>query len=230
VILYIAAEPREFSGFLKFWNSVQELAWPVHWARSGNWNGRAVVAIANGAGGHRAIQAIEAARQFITPQSIWSIGFCGALDDGLNIGNIFVATTVRRNGSAFTAQSPRTLHHHASGVLASINHVAASAAEKSELRAAGAAAVEMEAAGIAAIAEQIGIPFYCVRSVSDLAHETFACDFNASLREDGKFDVLRLVGSAMLAPRTRIPELVRLQRRCAIASENLGEFLASCEL
>ncbi|MDQ2900325.1 MAG: hypothetical protein M3Y07_11060, partial [Acidobacteriota bacterium] len=103
------------------------------------------------------------------------------------------------------------------------------AGEKRQLRQTGAIAVEMEAGGAAAKAAELGVPFYCIRAVSDLAGETFSCDFNAALRQDGQFDTMRLLTSAMRKPVSRFPELFHLQRRCATASKNLGAFLAGCE-
>ena len=54
----------------------------------------------------------------------------------------------------------------------------------------------MEAAGVARAAEDLGVPFYCIRAVSDLAGEDFANDFNAALTPDGRFSTLRLVAGA----------------------------------
>ena len=77
-------------------------------------------------------------------------------------------------------------------------------------------------------AQALGLPFFCVRAVTDLADETFANDFNAALREDGHFDTMQILRSAMLRPVARLPELVRLRKRCGIAARTLGEFLADC--
>ena len=51
----------------------------------------------------------------------------------------------------------------------------------------------MEAAGVARASEELDVPFYCIRAVSDLADEDFANDFNESLMPDGRFSVLRLM-------------------------------------
>jgi hypothetical protein len=64
--------------------------------------------------------------------------------------------------------------------------------------------------------------------VSDLADESFANDFNAALGEDGRYRIGKLVGSALLQPRRRFPELMRLKRRCDFAAQKLGDFLDSC--
>ncbi len=106
--------------------------------------------------------------------------------------------------------------------LASLDHVAQSTEEKQQLFAQGAAAVEMESAGLPA-------PFFCIKTVSDVATEGFSIDFNAALQKDGQFSVPRLVGSALRRPWVGIPELLRLQQHSKTASEKLGAFLDGCE-
>jgi hypothetical protein len=96
------------------------------------------------------------------------------------------------------------------------------------LRATGASAVEMEAAGVAERAAQWGLPFYCVRAVTDLAEESFGMDFNAALRSDGRFETMRILASALRNPVKLFPELIRLRGRCQTAANALGEFIAGC--
>ncbi len=81
---------------------------------------------------------------------ICSMGFCGALDDAMRIGDIFVAERVQGRGRGICRganRSPRRPHR--TGVLASIDHVAQTADEKRGSAQRGASAVEMEAAGVA---------------------------------------------------------------------------------
>ncbi len=86
----------------------------------------------------------------------------------------------------------------------------------------------MEAAAVARASEELSVPFYCIRAVSDLANEDFANDFNASLMPDGRFSVSRLILRAFGSPVKRFGELIRLSRRTSMASKNLGDFLAAC--
>jgi adenosylhomocysteine nucleosidase len=217
-ILFIAADPREFTGFLPHWQQIQPLPLPVHWARTGRWKGREVHAIANGAGAERAFAAV-----LVAPKSsaICNIGFCGALDETLQIGDVVVATEVRNGSRSWPALVPDDTPDSPTGTVASIDHVAQTAAEKSNLRATGASIVEMEAAGVARASEDLELPFYCIRAVSDLAHEDFATDFNAALKPDGRFSIMRLVTQLKLG------ELIRLKQRTELASKKLGDFLAA---
>jgi nucleoside phosphorylase len=219
--LFVAADPREFTGFLKRCSNLRPEKLTVHWATSGTFQGKPMLAIANGMGFHRAYAAVMGLRL----EMVCNIGFCGALDPALRVADVFVATHV--NGQPIGR--PRSPLPAAAGPLASIDHVARTAAEKRELYQSGALAVEMEAAGALKHARALGVPFFSVRAVSDLAGETLHCDFQRAVRDDGTIDIIRLAVQAVSRPFTCGPELIRLGRRAVLASERLGEFLASCE-
>lgn len=205
-ILFIASDAREFTGAMRFWSNVQPVPLPVHWARQGVRKGLRVLAVANGAGAERARLAAGTARGRV----ICNIGFCGALDPALRVGDIVVP------GAA-----PSTARPYAAGRLICSDHTVGSVTEKRALRAQGGTAVDMESAGLPGA--------YFIKSVSDLADQEFHNDFNAAMLPDGRFSVARLVSSALKNPFVRFPELIRLQRSTKIASETLGEFLDSCE-
>ena len=214
-VLFIASHPRELGGILRRWQAVRPARYPVHFSREGLWKDRRVIAIANGAGQDRARMAAAVAHC----RALCSIGTCGALDPVLRIGDVVVATAV----DGFTLPQPKTALPHARGRIASIDHVAATAAEKARLYSQGAIAVEMEAGGLT------GRPFYCIKSVSDLAGESFVNDFNRARLPDGRFGTGRLIWSALKRPLRGFPELIRLGRRTTLAAEKLGEFVESCE-
>lgn len=218
-LLFIGADPREFAGFLTHWQHVEPLQLSVHWARAGRWKGREVYAIANGAGAERAFAAILMAPR---ASAICNLGFCGALHDALHVGDVVVGTQVQSGGWSWFAKLPRDFAA-TRGVVASIDHVAQTAAEKHRLRTTGATIVEMEAAGVARAAEDLNVPFYCIRAVSDLANESFATDFNRALGADGRFSTMKLV------LQLKIGELLRLKQRTELASKKLGDFLDATE-
>jgi adenosylhomocysteine nucleosidase len=233
-LLFIAADARECTALISHWENLRTPALSVNWAREGLWKRRPVMAVANGAGADRAFAAVIlscgmlAGKHLASKSSaVCNIGFCGALDDALRIGDIFVATEVRNGTRAYAVQAP-TGPAAPSGVVMSLDHVAQTALEKRGLRSTGASVVEMEAAGAARASEDMGLPFYCVRVVSDLAGEDFANDFNAALGPDGRFSAVRLAAGALVRPRERFGELMRLKQRTVLASRKLGDFLAGC--
>jgi adenosylhomocysteine nucleosidase len=187
-----------------------------------------IVLTANGAGAGRAAAAVDTALATFQPDALVSIGFCGALDPSLAIADIVVGTTIFAGVRAFAAQSPSAATPHHLGPVWSIDHVARTAGEKRQLYSSGALAVEMEAAGVAGRAQTLGLPFFCIKTVTDLAGETMANDFNAALRSDGHFDTIKILASSLRNPFVRLPELLRLRARCVRAARSLGDFIADC--
>jgi adenosylhomocysteine nucleosidase len=228
-ILFVAAEAMEFRGVLRRTSGVRPAPVAVVWARTGRLGLHDVLLAANGAGWKRAAAAAEAGIAFFAPDAVVSTGFCGALDEKLEVGDIVLAgEVVVFGGGGASIRAAGVKARPATGAICSTDHVVQTAAEKSRLAASGACAVEMEAAGVAECAQAAGLPFYCVRAVTDLRGEDMANNFNTALRGDGHFDTIILFREALRHPCARIPELFRLGIRCARASRSLGDFFADC--
>jgi adenosylhomocysteine nucleosidase len=227
-LLFVASAPMEYGGMLKLTKAGHELATGRLWTRSGQFHGHEVLMTANGAGRNRAAAAVDAGCTIFQPDAIVSTGFCGALDPGLEIATVFVGTSVHGE-STFVCQPVSSVRPHTQGVVMSVDHVVQTAREKHGLHAQGGRVVEMEAQGVAARAEALGVPFYCVRAVTDLAGEDLANDFNQALREDGHFDTMRIFGHSLSRPVARISELFRLRGNCIRAAQTLGDFFANCQ-
>ncbi len=224
MLVFIAAEAREFDGILRRAAPSSWLRCPIAFSRKVFWKGEEIVLMANGPGPRLAGAAAAAARASQPLDALVSFGFCGALDPALGPGEIFVATQVLNAGPALL---PRTTREYRSGPLASIDHVAVSAAEKAELAASGAMAVDMEAGAVAAQAREWQVPFYCIRAVTDTASETLALDFNRMRDREGRFSRAKIVAAALRQPGL-VRELRKLDRRCRQASEALGDFVDNC--
>jgi adenosylhomocysteine nucleosidase len=172
--------------------------------------------LANGPGQRLVTEALRERRNV---DGLVSTGFCGALDPALRVGDIVVS------GAAVRSRVP-FIH----GEILSADRVAATAAEKRELRErTGAIAVEMEAAAVEAKAREWGVPYRCVKVVSDIAAEDMPLDFNLYRDAAGRFSRTRIALAAMMRPFTVMPGLLRLDRNCKVAAERLGEFFADCE-
>lgn len=226
-ILVIAAEGWEFDGVLRRAGAPRPFHCAVQWSRIVDWLGARWLLAAHGAGPslarYAARSALEALRASGREASaVISAGLCGALDPALRPGDIFVASSV--NGRA-ASQPAAGLPFH-SGPLVSQDRVASSAEEKNRLRTDGACAVEMEAAGVSEAAGNHA--FFCIKSVSDAAAETFSIDFNAARDRFGRFLPASIVAQALKNPFRGVPELRRLRANSRIAVDSLGEFLGSC--
>jgi nucleoside phosphorylase len=218
----------EFRGILAHAERAQLARLPVDWARFARLGGHDLLLVANGAGARRAASAVDAACEVFQPDSAISTGFCGALDPQFGVADVVVGTNVAAADHSYRALPVASAVAHHRGVVRSIDRVAQTAEEKRRLRAGGAIAVEMEAAGVAARAEARGLPFYCVRTVTDLAGETMANDFNAAMRADGHFDTMVILRGTLRRPLARLPELCRLRQRSVRAARVLGDFFANC--
>ena len=227
-ILMVAADAIEFPGILRQATGVAPAKLGIDWSRSARLGSYELLLAANGMGALRASAAVDAALQSFRAEAIVSTGFCGALESEFKIADVIVGTAVSTGSQTFPALCPASGRLHRRGVVCCIDHVAQTAAEKRRLRAGGASAVEMEAGGVAERAQARGLPFYCVRVVTDLADEDMANNFNQALRPDGHFATINILRGALRNPLVRLPELLRLRNRCVRAAGALGDFIADC--
>lgn len=211
----VAAEAREFRGILKRFGPAAKIDFrDAQFAREVSRNGDKWLLVANGPG-PRSVE--EVLREQMDVSGIVNTGFCGALDPSLRIGDIIVWGDVPCN-LEFTR-----------GEISSSDRVVVTAEEKQRLwEKTGAVAAEMEAGAVKKVADRWGVPFYCVRAVSDTANEDMPLDFNLYRDSAGRFSLPRIALAAISRPFTRIPALKRLEANCNVASESLGAFFADC--
>jgi adenosylhomocysteine nucleosidase len=227
-LLILASEPFELAGLLSHASNVRRAAMQVDWARTARLGSHELLLVANGAGPHRAAAALETALPRFNPDALVSAGLCGALSPELKPTDIVVAAEVIHGEAHYPTAELDCSRPHSRGVVRTIDHVAQTAQEKGVLFRDGAVAVEMEAGAVAATAQTAGLPFFCIKAVSDLANETLENDLNTALRPDGHFDTIKILGSTLRRPLVRVPELLRLWRRSARAADSLGDFFADC--
>ena len=97
-------------------------------------------------------------------------------------------------------------------------------AEKQRLaRAYDAGLVDMEAAAIARLARMRGIPFYCVKGVSDGFGDKLP-DFNRFIAADGRFRIIRFVAFALLRP-WYWPVLIRMGENGKRSAQGIAAYL-----
>lgn len=232
LLLIVAADWREFAGFRRRRSVRIGLRWAF---RTDLASGPALLA-ANGPGRDNARLAVEAAVGQYEISGVVSTGFAGALDPALSVGDLFNATRVVQPRSRVEYPGGLTQvdgvgpHQEvpSQGTLVTIDAVAQSAADKASLRLIGADVVDMEAAEVARQARLRGLPFYCVRVISDGAETDFAIDFNRARRADGTFSGWQLAKQAGWSV-SRWRDLLKLKRDSELAAKNLASHLIGCQ-
>jgi adenosylhomocysteine nucleosidase len=143
--------------------------------------------ICGGVGAEAARRATEAIIQEVHPVRVVSVGFAGALDDSLHVGDVLQPRTVIN-----AADGARTDVGSGDGILVSSASVAGREQKSRLAKAYSASAVDMEGAAVALGAQARGIEFGALKAISD------ASDFNMPeidgfVADDGSF---RSVGFA----------------------------------
>lgn len=238
-ILYVASEAMELKPFANLLTGLRKLKWPIDYAFEGILEGRRMMLAANGAGPRLAAQAVEVAIRAVTVaelsssklEAVIATGFCGALDPAIREGQIVVASQILdpAQNETFECATVTSAAEFLSGPILSQDRIANDAAEKQRLQASGTIAVDMESAGIAARAKRAGLPFCCIKVVSDRADESFPLDLNGMRATEGRIARGKIGIYALTHPGV-IRELLRWRRRAGDAAKALGDFLVSCRI
>jgi len=224
-VVAVAAEAREFAGLRRRADECTAVAgWKIGQAWVAQAGGLRWLLAANGAGARLAgLAAAEALRKAHTA-CVVSVGLCGALDDRFEPG------TVVQAGEVVDGRGGRWAAGRVDGGapmvrVLSLDRVAVSREEKLQLGAeSGAGIIEMEAAAVAARAAEAGVPFYCLKAVSDGGDEELPMDFNRFRDTEGRFSRVRIGAACALRPRLA-PGLLRFARQCRRSIDCLGEYL-----
>jgi adenosylhomocysteine nucleosidase len=165
------------------------------------------------------------------PKLILSAGFCGALQDQSQVGDIILATEIAdADGNLWPTTWPGELPPgewrpplHRGRVL-TVPSLVSSPEEKRNLgQRHEALAVDMEAVAVARLGGKQGIPFGCVRAVSDDVRTALSPKL-VPLVATGRVSPLRTLAAVASSPRLG-GELWRLAKQTQHASEQLGKAL-----
>jgi adenosylhomocysteine nucleosidase len=158
-VAIVAALEREVWPIIRHW----QVSESVYEGRRSKFyeNDRAVL-VCGGIGPEAARRATEAVVQLYRPIAVVSVGFAGALDPKLKVGTVVGVKTVVDAKDGSRANSPI-----GSWVLVSVDSVMSVAQKATLAKTYGAHAVDMEAASVARGAQARGIPFVCVKVISD---------------------------------------------------------------
>lgn len=216
----IAAMPGELKPLVKGWQyERREIpnAGAVHlWRhKSGEW-----IAACAGAGQQAATRAFAETEKGGTLSAAFSIGWVGALSNTYVPGRAYQASGIidSRTGERFLASASTA------ELWLVTSPKVADAAEKQRLASAyNAGLVDMEAAAIARLAAMRGIPFYCIKGVSDGFTEHLP-DFNRFISSQGQFLTARLLFFVLPRP-WHWPALVRMGENSSKASQAIRDLL-----
>ncbi len=238
-ILLVASQAFELKPVAGMLTGLRKLKWPLDYAYEGIWESRRILLAANGLGPKLSAHAVEmAVRAAMSAElsssrleAVISTGLCGALDPNLREGQIIVASEILSpsNGERYPCAEVAGTSEFISGPILSQDAVANNPKQKQLLRNSGALAVEMEAAGVAARTNRAGLPFACIKIVSDRADESFPLDLNSMRTQEGRIDRGKIILHALAHPKS-IPSLFRWKRRAEDAAAELGEFLVGCRI
>ena len=216
-VAIIAALPGELKPLVRGWARESRPGVEL-WRHQ---RGHAVwIAACAGVGAEAAQRAWAETEREGAADTVLSVGWAGALRGDFASGRAYRVSRVidARTGENFgVAGQPEECRLVTS-------HRVADQAEKRRLAAAyGADLVDMEAAAVARLAAGRGIPFHCVKGVSDGVADRLP-DFNGFISADGKFARTRFASFALLRPRYW-RALLRLERNSRKAAAGLRQAL-----
>lgn len=216
-VAIVAALEREVAPLVRRWRVVDQ----EHGGRKFRFfeSGNAVV-VCGGMGFEAARRATEATIALYRPSVVLSVGFAGALDEKLRVGDLLEPRYVvdARDGS-------RTDTGSGSGVLVSSPAVAGAEQKAKLAKSYGAQAVDMEAAAVAKGADARGLRFAAVKAISD--EVGFAMPpMDRFIAADGSFRARSFALYAASRPFIW-PDVLRLAQNSARAARALSAMLQS---
>jgi len=177
-----------------------------------------VVLICGGIGAEAARRAAEAIIVLYRPTMLYSVGYAGALEQGLKVGGL-----IRPSRLIDVRDGSRAEIAGGQGVLVSYASVASPEQKRKLQKSYGAQAVDMEAASVARAAQARGIEFAVLKIISD----EYDFDFPATGRfvdSEGRFSEIRFAMFTALRP-WLWPKVMRLARNSRCATQALCEEL-----
>jgi len=217
----ISAMPGELKPLVRAWRHERRDGIDLWTAPSG---GIERVAACAGAGCSAAARAFLEIEKGGPSDGVISVGWAGALDAAFTPGSAYRISWVvdASTGERFPAAGGQ----EGCGLVTSPN--VAGVEDKRRLAAAhGAVLVDMEASGLARLAATRGIPFFCLKGVSDGPLERLP-DFGRFISGRGRFKTASFLVFALTRPRLW-PALARLGLHSERAARNIAAALSESD-
>jgi len=194
-IAILAALPGELKPLVRGWERIASPTPGISlWVKTAGED--EYIAVCGGMGTQAALRSFAAAEHIGTLDLVLSVGWVGALNDGMKAGQCYIASEVidSLTGERFSltdgdwklrlVTSPRV----------------ADEAEKLRLsKTYGASLVDMEAAAVARLAQIRGIPICCFKAVSD-GRDARLPDLNRFIDARGQLRLLPFLGYVAVRP------------------------------
>ena len=190
-IAIIAAMEREVAPLIRKWKVRMIEHGGRHYRLFENGN---AALICGGIGAEAARRATEAVIQEVKPVRVLSVGFAGALDGSLQVGDVLNPRTVIN-----AADGVRTDVGSGEGTLVSSATVADEERKGRLGKAYGASVVDMEAAAVAQGARARGVEFGALKAISDAADFSLP-PMDRFVASDGRFQSARFACHLALRP------------------------------
>ena len=206
-------------------------AWP------GKWGKQSIVLVRSGVGQQRAEDATLQVIDRFKPSTLVSIGYAGAVQSELNVGDLVIADTIieeKKKGEyspdtdwlnrAKDVSCPEGFKAVVGGLL-TVDNVIHDSLSKQELgKNYSVQAVEMETSAIAKVAEEKDVPLLSLRVISDRLDQELL-DSSSFLGSDGEISSLK-AGWYVLTHPGSIKSALSLRSQTKIATQALTKFLS----
>jgi adenosylhomocysteine nucleosidase len=227
-IAIIGAIKDEIAGIKNQMRIDDAIRWQTGNAFIGEWQGRPIVLVRSGMGCSSAKDALVGILGKYDLEYVISIGYAGALDPVLEVGELVVADKVVHYGSqksySLNEELISAMPEARRGTLLTVDEVVATPPEKEALREKySAVAVDMETSALAEEAEAYHLPFASVRAITDTASQELI-DCSHLVAEDGDVSKLK-AGWHILTHPGDLKGMIDLGKHAKISTANLTVFL-----
>jgi len=227
-IAVIGAIKDEIAGIKKEIRITDTLRWPTGNAFAGTWRGVPIVLVRSGMGCDRARRALAEIAERYDLKEIISIGYAGALDPALKVGDVVVADQVvyyeTMKSYSLDGELLGTMPEVRGGTLLTVDSVVATPPEKKALREKySAVAVDMETFALAEETQARNLPFASVRAITDTAEQELI-DCSHLVEADGDVSKLK-AGWHILTHPGDLKAMIDLGQHAKTATASLTEFV-----
>ncbi len=215
----------------------------------GDMNGRPITLVQGGIGRENAKNAARCLLDSTKVDLLISAGVAGGIRQGLNVGDLLVAERVGYTGQNdfeseelqlksnyvckeeivkiakqfITSDLDAKIHF---GNLLTVDKVIDASSTKRKIGEQNSfLAVEMESAAVAEVANEKGVGFSAIRSISDDIDDNLHLDYDNVISEEGKVKVTSVALSVLKNPQ-KLAQLSRLNRQTKAAAKSLALFLS----